>query len=163
MSKTAKARQKSEVSRAMPIDPHFHADIVAADVGIIAFLGRDFELSTYALTPSVRRMWGSTAGNVLGPAKIESDIVHRETARIRMGSATVAHLALNLAMALKEHDSDVFEQFLGHIRKYSGDSIDVEDDGESPEEADETDQTDETADDLGHAEAVDHAQESTQS
>lgn len=125
MSRAAKSRRRNPVTRQMLVDPNFHADIVSADVGIVGFLGRDFEVSMYAVTPSVKRMWGSTDDHTLGPGKIESDLVHRETARIRMGPATVAHLALNLAMTLRQYEPESFEHLITQMRKYAGGDLDV--------------------------------------
>jgi hypothetical protein len=128
MAKPIKSRQKNEVSRQMLIDPNFQAEISVFDVGIVAFLGRDYEMSLYAMTPRVNRMWTSTKENVLGPNRIESDIVHRETARIRMGSATAAHLALNIAMTFRENEPEIYNQFLESL----GDRVEIKGSGEEP-------------------------------
>lgn len=89
--------------------------LVSADLGVLAFMGRDFELSLVAMTPRILTMTVDQTGKKNGPDDVHMEPSYLATAKVRLGPAAAAQIGGGLLTALKDVDRDAYNAAIKSI------------------------------------------------
>lgn len=99
-------------------------DIRVADFCTVAWMGRDFDMSLFAISPQVKSFSGFT-DNAIGPAHIDIQQAYTETVRVRLSPPAAVHIVGNLLFNLRHSDASAFQQAIANIRSMI-DELDAE-------------------------------------
>ena len=84
-------------------------NLVSADMGIVAFLGRDFELSLLAMSPQIVSIGMDVNDVQRGPTEVQVNPSYSMTAKVRVGSSALAQIATGMLAALKDVEPETFQ------------------------------------------------------
>lgn len=96
------------------VNPHTVSP-ATADFCMVAYMGRDFDLSFFSLQPSFLA-FGGFQPDAVGPRTTEARQDYVQTARIRLSAPAAAHVVGNLMMNLKQADSEVFNSTVESLK-----------------------------------------------
>ena len=84
--------------------------LITADLGVIAFMGRDFEIALLAMSPRMVSISIDKTGEKHGPNDADMRPSYLATAKVRLGAAAMAQIGGGILAALKDVDPEAFQQ-----------------------------------------------------
>ncbi len=106
------------------VNPHAFGP-TTADFCMVAWLGRDLDLSFFSVQPTFLS-FGGFRPNAVGPATAEGGQDYVQTGRIRLSAPAAAHVVGNLMTNLRQADRSIFESTLSSLVSLADGTLDEE-------------------------------------
>lgn len=118
--------KKQIVKRAtIPVVTPDDLPIAPADIGLIAYMGLDFEISLFAMSPNVVSLEMDQGGNTHGPANVKITPSYKTTAKLRLGAAAMAQIGTGMLKALQDVDPDAYADAINSLTGIEGNPDDA--------------------------------------